>query len=154
ASESGRLHRNFMGYSTTSTKLLVGLGASSISDTWTAFGQNIKSVEAYMAKVKEGHLPIYRGHLLNKEDLVVRQHILNIMCRSYTEWRNDAAEKEVLEMAKSRLQELADDQIVQLNHDSISVSADGKPFIRNVCMALDARMWRNKPETTLFSSTI
>ena len=154
ASQHGKLHRNFMGYSTNATKLLVGLGASSISDTWTAFGQNIKSVEAYMARVNEGHLPVYRGHLLTEEDLLVRQHILNIMCRSHTEWNPETAEAEVLNMAMSRLREMAEDQILQLERESIKVHDHGKPFIRNVCMALDARMWRKKPETTLFSSTI
>lgn len=154
ASQRGRLHRNFMGYSTTSTRLLVGLGASSISDTWTAFGQNIKSVEAYMTKVNEGHLPVYRGHLLTEEDLVVRQHILNIMCRSYTEWKQEGMEAEVLNLAMERLREMAEDEIVSLRENAIVVYDHGKPFIRNVCMALDARMWRKKPETTLFSSTI
>jgi oxygen-independent coproporphyrinogen-3 oxidase len=154
ASKGGKLHRNFMGYSTTSTRLLVGLGASSISDTWTAFGQNIKSVEPYMARVNEGHLPIYRGHLLTEEDLIVRQHILNIMCRSHTRWNKEDAASEVLNMARERLKGMAEDQLVQLNGDSIGVYEHGKPFIRNVCMALDARMWRNKPETSLFSSTI
>ena len=154
ASQNGNLHRNFMGYSTNATKLLVGLGASSISDTWTAFGQNIKSVEAYMAQVNEGHLPVYRGHLLTEEDLLVRQHILNIMCRSYTEWRKESAEAEVLHVAMDRLKEMEEDRILQLDDEAIKVYDHGKPFIRNVCMALDARMWRNKPETTLFSSTI
>jgi len=154
ASQQGKLHRNFMGYSTNATKLLVGLGASSISDTWTAFGQNIKSVEPYMQCVNDGRLPVYRGHLLNEEDLMVRQHILNIMCRSHTEWSRESAEAEVLNYAMSRLQEMAQDKIVELDQDSIRVYENGKPFIRNVCMALDLRMWRKKPETTLFSSTI
>ena len=39
ASQNGKLHRNFMGYTTQATQLLIGLGASAISDTWTAFGQ-------------------------------------------------------------------------------------------------------------------
>jgi oxygen-independent coproporphyrinogen-3 oxidase len=154
ASQEGRLHRNFMGYSTNATKLLIGLGASSISDTWTAFGQNIKSVEPYMKRVNEGHLPIYRGHLLTDEDLMVRQHILNIMCRSYTEWHKESAEAEVLHVAMDRLKEMAEDRIVQLDEEAIKVYDHGKPFIRNVCMALDARMWRKKPESAIFSSTI
>jgi len=154
ASQEGRLHRNFMGYSTHATRLLIGLGASSISDTWTAFGQNIKSVEAYMKKVDEGRLPVYRGHLLNEEDLTVREHILNIMCRSRTRWKQEAKDAQVLNLAMGRLREMADDRILRLEDNSIKVYDHGKPFIRNVCMALDARMWRKKPETTLFSSTI
>jgi oxygen-independent coproporphyrinogen-3 oxidase len=31
---NGDLHRNFMGYSASKTKLMIGLGVSSISDSW------------------------------------------------------------------------------------------------------------------------
>ena len=33
----GRLHRNFMGYSAVGTELMIGLGVSAISDSWTCF---------------------------------------------------------------------------------------------------------------------
>lgn len=154
ASLNDKLHRNFMGYSTSATKLLIGLGVSAISDTWTAFAQNIKVVEGYLKKVNQGELPIHKGHLLTEEDLLIRQHILNIMCHSKTEWNRQAEAHEVLRQAASRLQEMAQDQIIQLSEDAITVTSSGKPFIRNVCMALDARMWRKQPEITLFSSTI
>jgi oxygen-independent coproporphyrinogen-3 oxidase len=35
------LHRNFMGYSSSKTQL-IGLGVSSISDSWYSFAQNVK----------------------------------------------------------------------------------------------------------------
>lgn len=83
ASQEGRLHRNFMGYTTQATKLLIGLGASAISDTWTAFGQNAKTIEAYIAHLEE-HLAVRRGHVLTEEDLLLREHILNLMCQLRT----------------------------------------------------------------------
>src|SRR5690606_14193486 len=45
--EQGKLHRNFMGYTSGKTKLVISLGMSAISDSWYAFAQNINSVEAY-----------------------------------------------------------------------------------------------------------
>ena len=48
-----RLHRNFMGYTTNSTKLMIGLGMSSISDSWEVFAQNVKSVKEYTSIVNE-----------------------------------------------------------------------------------------------------
>jgi oxygen-independent coproporphyrinogen-3 oxidase len=44
---NGDLHRNFMGYSASKTKLMIGLGVSSISDSWYSFAQNEKSLEDY-----------------------------------------------------------------------------------------------------------
>jgi len=56
------LHRNFMGYTHNYTQLLIGLGASSISDTWFAFGQNLKKVEDYIDIVSKGIIPVFKGH--------------------------------------------------------------------------------------------
>ena len=42
-----KLHRNFMGYTSSSTQLMVGLGMSAISDSWYGFEQNEKTVEEY-----------------------------------------------------------------------------------------------------------
>ncbi|MEO6306190.1 MAG: oxygen-independent coproporphyrinogen III oxidase, partial [Bacteroidia bacterium] len=64
AYKKGMLHRNFMGYTTNKTKLLIGLGCSSISDTWDAFSQNIKTVEEYQESVRHGKFPISKGHIL------------------------------------------------------------------------------------------
>ena len=44
AEKQGTLHRNFMGYTDRFTPLLIGLGVSSISDSVTAFAQNVKNV--------------------------------------------------------------------------------------------------------------
>ncbi|RZJ80262.1 MAG: oxygen-independent coproporphyrinogen III oxidase, partial [Chryseobacterium sp.] len=64
ASRAKLLHRNFMGYTEQHTHLLIGLGVSSISDGWTGFAQNCKSVEAYLKKISEGVLPVEKGHIL------------------------------------------------------------------------------------------
>lgn len=154
AAVEGTLHRNFMGYSTTQTKLMVGLGTSSISDTWTAFGQNLKKVEEYQEAVQAGHFPIFKGHTLNREDLVVRQHILNIMCRFRTSWENAEQRTLFLLEAQDRLKELAADGLLRLERDSVEVYEHAKPFVRNICMALDARLWRKQPSTQIFSKCI
>ena len=153
ASENDQLHRNFMGYTTQATQLLIGLGASAISDTWTAFGQNAKTIEAYIAHTEE-NLAVRRGHLLTKEDLLLREHILNLMCRLRTHWDPQLPENEVLRRATERLRGMEADGLVRLGEDSIFVRPEGRPFLRNVCMALDARLWKQQPQTPLFSTTV
>ncbi|MCU0246622.1 MAG: radical SAM protein, partial [Bryobacter sp.] len=67
ALEHGTLHRNFMGYTPYATRLMIGLGASAIGDTWDAFAQNEKTIADYEHAVNvEGRLPIFRGHFLSK----------------------------------------------------------------------------------------
>ncbi|MBA4053337.1 MAG: oxygen-independent coproporphyrinogen III oxidase, partial [Marivirga sp.] len=77
---SGRLHRNFMGYTTTNTDLLIGLGASAISDAKYAYAQNEKKVENYADGLRNSG-SIIKGHILSDEDLLVRECILQISCK-------------------------------------------------------------------------
>ena len=152
ALRKGKLHRNFMGYTHNYTKLLIGLGVSSISDSWTAFSQNVKTVEEYLDLVNKGMLPIFKNHFLTTEDLLLRQHILNIMCNYYTEW--DKEQTSALSDALIKLKNLEQDGLVQTNNLSVKVTTNGKPFLRNICMCFDKRYWNKVIETKVFSSSI
>ncbi len=151
AQNNGELHRNFMGYTHQYTQLMIGLGVSSISDTWFAFGQNVKKVEDYLAKIAEGKLPVFKGHFLSEEDLVIRKHILNIMCKGETSWAEPSANCESLSDGIQRLIPLVEDGLIELKDQHLKVTQEGKRFLRNICMALDARLWANQPKTTMFS---
>lgn len=150
---SGKIHRNFMGYSSSKTQLMIGLGMSAISDSWYAFAQNEKKLEDYQAMVEEGILPVFRGHILNKEDLIIRQHILNLMCQLNTSWTEDTYLSEIDE-AKERLHEMEEDGLVEIYPNQIKITEKGRAFTRNVAMTFDLRMLRNKPETRIFSMTV
>lgn len=150
---NGKIHRNFMGYSSSKTQLMIGLGMSAISDSWYAFAQNEKSVEEYQQRVKEGKIPVFRGHILNQEDLIIRQHILNLMCRLETSWQEENFVPE-LEQSLSQLEEMQADGLVQISDNKITITEKGRAFTRNVAMTFDLRMLRNKPETRIFSMTV
>ncbi|OWK72861.1 oxygen-independent coproporphyrinogen III oxidase [Flavobacteriaceae bacterium JJC] len=150
---SGDIHRNFMGYSSSKTQLMIGLGMSAISDSWYAFAQNEKTVEGYQKRVEEGKIPVFHGHILNGEDLVIRKHILNLMCRLETSWDLQTSFPE-LENALDALKEMEADGLVAISENSIRITDKGRAFTRNVAMTFDLRMMRNKPETRIFSMTI
>ena len=152
--KEGKLHRNFMGYTTTNTKLMIGLGVSSISDSWTAFAQNEKVLEDYYARLDKDEIPVYRGHILNEEDLIIRRHILNIMCQFQTSWHNKSDQFPELEAVVESLKEMEKDGLLQFNKNQLIVLEEGKPFVRNICMAFDLRLKRKAPQTQLFSMTI
>lgn len=148
---AGRLHRNFMGYTSQSTKYVIGLGVSSISDIWTGFSQNYKTLKDYQAALDNHEFPAFRGHILTHEDLEVRKHILDLMCQFHTTFDNKYID---LEEIKARLRELERDGLIEWKHKVLKVTEAGRPFIRNVCMSLDMRMLRKKRESQLFSQTI
>jgi oxygen-independent coproporphyrinogen-3 oxidase len=132
---------------------MVGLGVSAISDSWYGFAQNVKSVEEYLQQIKAGELPVFKGHLLTADDLVIRRHILNIMCNGKTTYNMHLETSEALLDGLERMQALEHDGLIELNSWQLTVTHLGKRFLRNICMALDARLWANKPATQLFSMT-
>jgi len=146
------VHRNFMGYTPVHTQLCVGLGMSAIGDAWYAFSQNEKDVKRYTERVAAGELPLLRGHVLDAEDLSLRGHILDIMCRFET--RFPRSDDPLVEAGLGRLREMAEDGLVDLEPDAVRVTEAGRPFVRNVCMAFDAHLWNSQPATRLFSDTI
>jgi oxygen-independent coproporphyrinogen III oxidase len=154
AFKEGGLHRNFMGYCSSKTQLMIGLGVSAISDSWYAFAQNEKSLEDYYRRVDEGELPVFRGHLLNDEDLIIRRHILNLMCRFETAWNERHGWFDALPHVLDSLVEMEKDGLLEFGRNMIRVTEKGKPFVRNICMAFDMRLKRKAPETQLFSMTI
>ena len=149
-----KLHRNFMGYTSSKTQVMIGLGVSSISDSWYSFAQNVKTLEEYYACLEKNELPVFRGHLLTDEDLIIRKHILNIMCQLHTSWHEYGFYFSEINQVLESLSEMEQDGLIIITNHSLSVTEKGKPYIRNICMAFDLRMNRNKPETKLFSMTV
>ena len=149
-----KLHRNFMGYTSSKTQVMIGLGVSSISDSWYSFAQNVKTLEEYYAKLEQNELPVYRGHLLTNEDLIIRKHILNLMCQFTTSWEDKDLFFNELPEIIHQLDEMEHDGLVKISSTSITVTEKGKPFVRNLCMAFDLRLKRKAPQTQLFSMTV
>ena len=137
------LHRNFMGYTPFTSKLLIGLGVSSISDSWSGFAQNEKSIQKYYDLLDKGELPIVRGHLHSREDLFIRKQILFLMCEFKTRWY----EAEFYEFGTvfnfDLLDQLQEEGLIRYDEKGIEVLDTGKQVIRIICSALDARMGRS-----------
>jgi len=150
---NGGLHRNFMGYTVSHTQMMIGLGVSSISDSWYGFAQNVKNIEEYEHLVSSGVIPVFRGHLLSEEDQLIRRHILDLMCRFETRWDKGLSEARVAEI-RERLKEPEADGLVVLNPETVQVTGSGRVFIRNICMAFDLHLHNKVPETRLFSMTV
>jgi len=148
--EEGHLHRNFMGYADRRTEALIGLGVSSISETPGCFHQNEKVLPIYERRVMAGEIPTLRGHLLSDEDRKRREQILAFMTRWQVELESDAQAMDVRQFLSS----LIADGLVQLNGRKMTLTEKGRPFLRNACMALDARLRAKAPDTKVFSSSL
>ncbi|MBN8703819.1 MAG: oxygen-independent coproporphyrinogen III oxidase [Bacteroidetes bacterium] len=154
AAISKKLHRNFMGYTHNYSLLMIGLGVSSISDSWYAFAQNAKIVEEYYKLLDENTLPLIKGHKLSSSDLILRKHILNLVCNYKTSWENESEKCSEIHTALDKLVEMEKDGLVEIHPSNVIVTEVGKGFLRNICMAFDARLWSEAPKTQLFSSSV
>jgi oxygen-independent coproporphyrinogen-3 oxidase len=150
----GSLHRNFMGYTTQKTSLLLGLGVSSISDAGIAFAQNNKALHEYYESIAKNELVTFRGYFLNEEDISFRNYILDISCRGTTNFnQNDLPLLEKLSFPE--LDKLQADGLVEWNKKEVVVTTLGLHFIRNICRAFDLHLLRNqKKDSQLFSKAI
>jgi oxygen-independent coproporphyrinogen-3 oxidase len=153
--KEGKLHRNFMGYTTQHTGLLLGLGVSSISDAGAAFAQNDKSLSNYYSAMHEGNLAIRKGYILNEEDQVFRQYILDITCKGKTTFQT----KDLPLLQKysfDKLIALAADGLVEWDAKGMQLTSNGHYFLRNICSAFDLHLARREAivEKPLFSKAI
>lgn len=154
AQAKGKLHRNFMGYTTNDTDLLIGLGASAISDAKYAYAQNLKKVEDYAAIIANNQLAILKGHLQTDEDLRLKACILEVACQ--VKIRKESMLRCDVQRVLPLLETMHQEGILSANLDGYQVTEFGRPFIRNICSVFDLRMRSASEETQkhLFSRAI
>jgi oxygen-independent coproporphyrinogen III oxidase len=145
AARERRLHRNFMGYTTRPAADMIGIGVSAIGDVCGAFAQNHKKLPRYYESIDAGRFPIERGYLLSADDSVRRYVITQLMCNFHVN-RATVESRFGVDFEPYFARELdalsapggpVDDGFVEVNEDSITVTPDGRLFVRNICMEFD-----------------
>ncbi len=152
--QNGFLHRNFMGYTTTNTEMLVGLGVSAISDVFYGFRQNYKTVEEYYTALENDSLPIHRGINVSDEDVIYRKQILNIACKGKTNWKDEI---EITTLMENQLNDLQKDGLINWKETNLEVTTLGWNFLRNICAVFDKKMndsQHQKTNTPKFSQAV
>lgn len=154
AQSQGRLHRNFMGYTTTETELLVGLGTSAISDAKYAYAQNLKKVEDYAAAVAADTFAVFKGHNQSPADLHRKKCILEVACEGKIRHENLLKLKDTF--VTDALYEFNNEGILRSNIDGFQVTERGRVFIRNICSVFDLRFreTNNSKNRNIFSKAI
>lgn len=80
AARSGRMRRNFQGYTDDDCPALIGLGASAISKLPQGYIQNEPTTAAWQAAVRDGRLSAQRGFALGLDDRLRGRAIEMLMC--------------------------------------------------------------------------
>jgi oxygen-independent coproporphyrinogen-3 oxidase len=152
AARERRLHRDFMGYTTRPAPHLLGFGMSAIGDVAGCFVQNVPRTGAYQRALEAGALPVERGHRLSDDDQRRRRAILNLMCSLELPHRLVPLPEED---GHERLRPLVAEGLLAAHADRYEVTPLGRYFLRNIAMALDAYLPRQRPGTRpRFSRTV
>ncbi len=155
-----KLHRNFQGYCTRETTGQVyAFGATAITQLGNAYVQNERKAQDYLHKIDENGFAPIRGHILNKEEKIIRAVINEVMCNKFLSWKKISAElavdvdqiKEITQFKNSHLKELQQDGLVDFNENELKVTDLGHFFIRNIAAAFDPQFKNSKNK---FSKTI
>ena len=155
ASQAGELHRNFMGYTTHNTDVLIGLGVSSISSTGNAFVQNAKTIHNYYNRIGNSMLAIEKGFFLSGEDRAFGKYILDISCNGKTKFRQEDMDA-IDSYCMPELIKMEADNLLIIEGDELTITTQGKNFIRNICSAFDLYLLKSRinTEKRIYSNSI
>ena len=141
AQREGRLRRNFQGYTTDSAQTLLGLGASSIGSLPQGLVQNIAQELPWRTAVIAGDLPVARGVVVTDEDRFRGEIIERLMCDLAVDLGAVCAShgRTMAGLAGelSDLRAFADDGLVVMQGDQLTVTDLGRLVVRSVCAVFD-----------------
>lgn len=142
AARTGRLRRNFQGYSDDTAETLLGLGASSISSLRQGYAQNAAGLDDYRDRLSLGQLPIKRGIGLSEEDRVRRAVIERLMCDFAVDvaalCRSHGSPEGALDADLAALAPLAADGLVTVHGRHVAVRDEARRLVRSVAACFDA----------------
>jgi oxygen-independent coproporphyrinogen-3 oxidase len=144
ALREGRLHRNFQGYTTDPSDVLLGFGASAIGHLTQGYVQNEVHTLAYSEAIAAGRPATAKGYALTDDDRLRGEIIERIMCQFGVDLgevcaRHGSVPEQML-LSSPRLQDLICDGIVEVEGASLALVDDSRFLVRSVAAAFDAHL--------------
>lgn len=159
ARKNKSLHRNFQGYTTKAGCDLYGFGITAISNVQNTFSQNIKKINPYYESLDKNEIPLYRGIVLNKDDILRREIIMKILCDGEVN-KEEIEEKYGIDFGRyfsyeiERLKELENDGLVETNKNMICVTNTGQYFLRNIASVFDFYLQKKNGKQKIYSKSV
>jgi oxygen-independent coproporphyrinogen-3 oxidase len=158
AQRERKLQRNFQGYSTKPDCDLVAFGISAIGKVGGTYVQNVRTLDEYYERLDGNALPVLRGYTLAADDVLRRSVIQSMMCNfaldiGAIEAEHDIRFAEYFRPELDALRTLADDGLVTIADDAITVSPRGRLLVRSIAVRFDRHL-REALERTQYSKVI
>lgn len=145
AQREGTLHRNFQGYTTRADCDLLAFGISGIGKVGPTYVQSVKTLDEYYGALDAQTLPVLRGYILDRDDIVRRAVIQQLMCQfelvfTSIEKQWDIVFDDYFAIEKAQLPPLAEDGLITIAPDRIRVTDRGRLLVRTVAMLFDRHL--------------
>ena len=159
AQSQGKLHRNFMGYTTHADCDLIGLGVSAISHVGDTYSQSPRDLPSWEIALDEGRLPTWRGMELDADDVLRAELIQQLMCHGSVEFaplelRHEISFGEYFAEDLARLAPLVADGLVVVEADRIRATERGRLLVRIIAACFDRYLHQAQAEPVRFSKAI
>ncbi|MFC3939071.1 oxygen-independent coproporphyrinogen III oxidase [Pseudomonas gingeri] len=143
AQEESTLQRNFQGYTTHGHCDLIGLGVSAISQIGDLYCQNSSDLNQYQNTLASAQLATSRGLLCNADDRLRREVIQQIICNFSLEFARIEQQftldfRGYFAALWPQLTAMAEDGLIELDSERLTVLPAGRLLVRSVCMVFDA----------------
>ena len=146
AARQGRLRRNFQGFTDDRAEVLLGLGASAISQFPELIVQNEKNAGRYRVRVSSGILPAEHGIARTQEDQRRGRIIEQILCDG------EAPVADLLDQdMRHRLHPFLERGLVTIEYGRLRLPDYGRCYARVIASLFDQY---RQPEARRFSSAI
>lgn len=148
AARTGRLRRNFQGYTTDPADALIGLGASAIGKLPQGFAQNAVDIAGYARAVTQGAFATVKGIAVSDDDVLRGAIIERLMCDLAVDLAALPAgtphSAATFAHERADLDALAAAGLITIEGSRITVTEEGRPFVRLVAAAFDAYLAQSR----------
>ncbi|MCC5955885.1 MAG: oxygen-independent coproporphyrinogen III oxidase [Natronohydrobacter sp.] len=140
AAKTGKLRRNFQGYTDDVAPVLVGLGASSISRFPQGFAQNTSATAPWKKAIEQGQFATARGHAFTAADIWRSRAIEALMC-DFRLSRDELQRAFGADIAA--LDALIDQTVMRFGKfvkkttDGLEITQEGRPLTRMIATIFD-----------------
>ncbi len=142
AQKQGSLHRNFQGYSTNADCDMIAMGITAISRVGDNYSQNVRTIDEYEERLNRDEIPVFRGIELEADDVLRREVINQLMCNNQLDIKKIEKEWHIdfyyyFKSSMENLQQMADDGLLTIDKDKITITTSGRLLARSICMQFD-----------------
>ncbi|MBE1285666.1 MAG: oxygen-independent coproporphyrinogen III oxidase [Rhodobacteraceae bacterium] len=141
AQKTGKLRRNFQGYTDDQADVLLAVGASSIARFPQGYAQNAPATSAHTKSIREGRFSTSRGHVFSDDDKLRARLIEALMC----DFRIDSHEiQESFGISESDLKAMytrtmqAFPGMLKLTENGLFIPPEARPLTRMIARSFDA----------------